>query len=853
MDLLMSSPPECFSMHQMTTPPEAQDMPTSVHSTPQSTQSLPRSVFSTSCSIFGGSPPQYHQRSISRNSASDDQSLHNESVDEADTTIRGLTRTLSVVSIPIFFVNKRSSSGSEAVGLGFDHLDPTPKSNQILTDSSSSHLVVEANSECARVSRNLSTSSTSTTDSEGSLRRLSTYSGLTTGSTASSFYTEPPTPSDGTFAASQPGGHSNPIGHERENSESSAFSISAYYGSSDCTEETPIETLNTLLAPIDICHIDQQPILPPSPLKTIIPTLISTPPTDRTPTQASPKKSSDSADTPRTKFKPKQRKLFGNEYRWPAQGEKSGVSVQLIDPPCPPDALVHTHTEFNGPTDFHLAQSYQKSTPIPHLKISVPTGLDQRRGSPPHAPLRVVPFPQENSRELDIESARTALTNHNIITLVQRPSLECISPSSSSTMCQQVLHPSTVSPSFYSNPSTAVSFQQPRTDSNVSQYAFPTSQDHDSSDLPVGELFRTLQIWFDQEGFREIAPIFTFDRYNPEDDLLYFTTQRVGYPFHYTTFQQLPALRKVVAPDYEEAYALLEGKSSRNAAGRRDFLSRQASLDMKTPGKYVVEDTEGKGGKWIWRLVYEVEDRKSLMGKPMAGERAFIPITFACSPEILDPSHARKPTLMNAIMKNMGSKTLALALDADGRPKPRPRGKSLMGHQRRDRSDSSTRLIGTSPRYPPSSNSSNCELVPSPQTPKSNKTSAGTQNDDELSRAQAHFFKTISPASSSRLRPNTAQATGDPRRSLRRPKTSEHLRRPVTADPFAPPLPTRPIITPVFGLAPQPTRETPNTMGNRFNYRPKTADQRRPVTPKAKIDIQRIAAASLFHPVDLRH
>jgi hypothetical protein len=139
--------------------------------------------------------------------------------------------------------------------------------------------------------------------------------------------------------------------------------------------------------------------------------------------------------------------------------------------------------------------------------------------------------------------------------------------------------------------------------------------------LPVGELFRTLQIWFDQEGFREIAPVFRFNYYNREDDLLYFTTERVGYPFHYDSMQQVPVLRKVVAPDYEEAYVLLEGKSHRNAAGRRDFISRQANLDMKNAGKYVVEDKEGKGGKWIWRLVYEVEERKSLMGKPMLGER----------------------------------------------------------------------------------------------------------------------------------------------------------------------------------------------------------------------------------------
>ncbi|WAR62011.1 hypothetical protein PtB15_14B105 [Puccinia triticina] len=80
-------------------------------------------------------------------------------------------------------------------------------------------------------------------------------------------------------------------------------------------------------------------------------------------------------------------------------------------------------------------------------------------------------------------------------------------------------------------------------------------------------------IWFDQEGFREIAPVFTFSYYNREDDLLYFTTEQVGYPFHYDSMQQVPVLRKVFAPDYEEAYVLLEGKSQRNAAGRRDFIS----------------------------------------------------------------------------------------------------------------------------------------------------------------------------------------------------------------------------------------------------------------------------------------
>ncbi|KAG0152380.1 hypothetical protein CROQUDRAFT_35535, partial [Cronartium quercuum f. sp. fusiforme G11] len=711
----------------------------------------------------------------------------------------------------------------------------------------------------------LSTSTTSSSDSDGSLRRLSTYSGLTSGSTSSSSYTEPLTPFEGSFAGVQAGKHSDQVARERKTSETSAFSVSAYYGSSDCSEEVPIQAFNALLAPIDICNKEQQLSQPPSPFITTVPAVTTTPPNNNTPTQpvtVTPQKSLDNTPLPR-KLKSKQRKLFGNEYRWPSPGESSGASIHPVEPSCPPNAtLDKACSDSIGPIDFNVAQSYQKLEFATPFRPSVPTGLDQRRGSPPHAPLLVVPLVRKDSRMSDIESARPAFANSTVAPLVERSSLQpSLLSSSSPTMCQ-VLHPPSVSPSALSGPFTAVSqpdgLQHSRPTTTASQYTFPSSKkniidEQDGAELPVGELFRTLQIWFDQEGFREIAPIFSFSGYHQDDDLLYFTTERVGYPFHYTSFQQLPALRKVVAPDYEEAYALLEGKTSRNAAGRRDFLSRQASLDMKTPGKYMVEDTEGKGGKWIWRLVYEVEERKSLMGKPMPGERAFIPITFACSPEVLDPSHARKPSLMNTIMKNMGSKKAALPLDAEGRPKPRPRGKSLMG-QRRDRSDSTARLIGTSPRYVPSSNSPNHDPIPSPQTPQSTKSSTGTLNGDELSHAQAHFFKTISPASSSRLRPNTAQAD-DSRRLLRRHKTSEHLRRPMTADPFAPPLPSRPtaVITPLFGIAPQPTRETPNTLGSRFLHRPKTADQRRPHTPKARLDIHRIAAASLFTPVDARY
>lgn len=110
----------------MRTPPQAEYMPTSVLSTPQSTQSLPRSVFSTACSIFGTSPPHFHHRSESHHSGFSPSSAHPlESFNDPDTTLRGLSRSLSTASIPIFFVNHRHTA-VDSVGLGLE-VEPTSK------------------------------------------------------------------------------------------------------------------------------------------------------------------------------------------------------------------------------------------------------------------------------------------------------------------------------------------------------------------------------------------------------------------------------------------------------------------------------------------------------------------------------------------------------------------------------------------------------------------------------------------------------------------------------------------------------------------------------------------------------
>ncbi|CAH7681634.1 hypothetical protein BY996DRAFT_6420047 [Phakopsora pachyrhizi] len=874
----------------------------SVMSTPPSAQSVPRSVFSTSCSIFGGSPPQIYERS---GSGSDAQG----SLYQTDgISYSGHSRFQSTGSITIYFPGARA----HALGLGFNLDSPVESPVAIQNDKFEPPIVGEADQgERADVvgdsvmDRNMSASTTNSLSSEES-----NCSGLTNGSSSSASYSEPITPSDGFFMEGpgnigqhdsrffkKPAKNENSENkmdnrelhvdatlrilngkpcsdatHQRNQSEtsnSSAFSISEYYGNNDYSgdsDEPYAPLVNNIKnqvfnvsPPRSISRSNQllaaTPVREPSDSKLITP--------EATPTQVIYQNLLNSACP--------QKKVLLCDGCSPVKVESGGLPTNSSSKASP---LQVSFAETVGTEAKALYRSRLRSQSLSaNVKRATIGSIAVRRFSPPHCKtLRATQEPSlKTPPVIDNYSAggvstidkdfcdQISLNYHsrplsNMFKLVE-PSIlsaaDCILPLNCNIV-QRKNCPSTSNTATSSRKSAT-----PHTNKNL-------IHEHESEDLPVGELFRTLQIWFDQEGFREIAPIFTFSYYNREDDLLYFTTDRVGYPFHYDPMQQVPIMRKVVAPDYEEAYALLEGKASRNAAGRRDFISRQASLNMKTEGKYKVEDTEGKGGKWIWRLVYEVEERKSLMGRPMCGERAFIPITFACSPEVLDPSHARKPTFLNAIIKNIGSKKAAIALDAQGRPITRPRGKSLISYQYRKRSESTTRLLETPSRNLLRSNPVEYEATPSIQSIASatvNTDSGGYG--DELSLGQSQFFKTISPASASPLRPLTSDE--NTKRGVRKVKTSENLRRPFTADPslkcYAPPVPSLPThfpnITPVFGIAPQPSRATPSTLAGRFQNRPKTSDdrkqmtERRPMTAKSQLDIKRIAAASFFTPPEL--
>jgi len=58
-----------------------------------------------------------------------------------------------------------------------------------------------------------------------------------------------------------------------------------------------------------------------------------------------------------------------------------------------------------------------------------------------------------------------------------------------------------------------------------------------------------------------------------------------------------------------------------NGEEAKDFISRQASLTIKTNGLYTLQGTEEKG-KLFWKLEYIVEDRRApATGTPIPGEK----------------------------------------------------------------------------------------------------------------------------------------------------------------------------------------------------------------------------------------
>ena len=194
----------------------------------------------------------------------------------------------------------------------------------------------------------------------------------------------------------------------------------------------------------------------------------------------------------------------------------------------------------------------------------------------------------------------------------------------------------------------------------------------------------TVGLLIDQEGFRAIQPSFKLagyslhsrswkdhlslrtESYAEEDGVVEFTpTKRESFNFHYTPLDSLPTLRRIT----------INGNES------RDYISRQASLSLKSNGVYVVCGTEtacsgiaGNNGigpnhaseppKLKWKFEYMVDDRRDSTGQIMDGEKTLTPLTFSCSPVLLHSQQGKKVGLMHVVLKSFTPNLTAEKIDS---------------------------------------------------------------------------------------------------------------------------------------------------------------------------------------------
>ncbi|KAI0660513.1 hypothetical protein C8Q70DRAFT_975994 [Cubamyces menziesii] len=180
-----------------------------------------------------------------------------------------------------------------------------------------------------------------------------------------------------------------------------------------------------------------------------------------------------------------------------------------------------------------------------------------------------------------------------------------------------------------------------------------------------------IELWIDQEGFRAIRPRFRLSGYTHPasttrsgstlaDVLTHGTAQflparRQGAVYHHGTLDSCPVLRRLTLADNED----------------KDYISRHASLTIKANGVYAVTGTEtfddhpSQSGslQLHWRFEYVVDDPKGLRRATTSGEKAFIPLSFSCSPGLLHPTHGKPIKLMHVLKKNITPKLSAKPAD----------------------------------------------------------------------------------------------------------------------------------------------------------------------------------------------
>ncbi|CAE6526389.1 unnamed protein product [Rhizoctonia solani] len=112
--------------------------------------------------------------------------------------------------------------------------------------------------------------------------------------------------------------------------------------------------------------------------------------------------------------------------------------------------------------------------------------------------------------------------------------------------------------------------------------------------------------------------------------------KRQGWNFHHGVAESDPKLRRLTINGVED----------------RDYLSRKASLSVKSNGVYTVKGTEDHG-RFEWKLEYLVEDRRGPSGAVIPGEKTLTPLLFTCAPELLIPEQGKKVRLLHVMKKSI--------------------------------------------------------------------------------------------------------------------------------------------------------------------------------------------------------
>ncbi|KAI0304736.1 hypothetical protein BC826DRAFT_977921, partial [Russula brevipes] len=158
----------------------------------------------------------------------------------------------------------------------------------------------------------------------------------------------------------------------------------------------------------------------------------------------------------------------------------------------------------------------------------------------------------------------------------------------------------------------------------------------------------TLEVMIDQEGFRTIKPIFKLAGYSRptavESGAIslvsdFMPLHRKSFIFHHSALDTPPVLRRLMV----------------NGDGSHDYLSRQAYLILKANGPFTVQGTEPVQSS---RLFHAADPpvlswRRTEAGKVVPGEKILTPLSFSCSPALLQSTQAKKIRVVHVVKKSM--------------------------------------------------------------------------------------------------------------------------------------------------------------------------------------------------------